>query len=238
MKRRFQLRVEQFLSTRVIHPLLTPAFTKLSREFKPIPGLGWRAVPRASKKLTEEELGAIRDGRKKFDFGEYVEDQCYWFLNKAGQEQREQFFGHGGMTIVYLKPDPKAQPPTLPISSSRLRASSVYGAIFSKLDLDQSIAEAYSLQDSFLAKSRELFAATNPSDPRSQEAQFAVPLLSSNDFFSWPQACNQWFQLFDVYLTEDPEDQGVLVAAKHDIEEDLICVVEQMKNDGMQYPER
>lgn len=237
MKAKFQLRIEQFLSMKVIQPALTRAFTNWAREFKPIPGLTWFAVARAPKSFTLEQIEELQNGARKFDFSEHVDDQVYWFVNKAERQQREQFFGHGGMTILYMKPDAKTKPPALPISASRLRGSSVYGSIFEKFDLEQTIAEAYALRDPFLTKSRELFSSSNPSDDHAQEAQFAVPVLSSGDFFSASQTCMQWFELFDVYLTESPGDRGILLASKQDIKKVLIALIEKMRNDGMDYPE-
>ena len=239
MRRQCELRIEQFLSLRAISPLLTTAFTRSSQEFKPIPGMGWRAVARPAKQLTAEEVEALQQGTKKFKFSEYVDDQCYWFLNKAERKQREQFFGHGGMTTLYMKPDSKTQAPPLPISTSKLRASPVYGAVFAKLDLDGMLGGAWALQDSFLPKSRKLFAEINPADEQLQKARFVVPLLKTRDFFERPaEDCERWFELFDAYLTESPEDQGILLASKNDIDEILVSVVERMTSDGLNYPER
>jgi hypothetical protein len=83
------------------------------------------------------------------------------------------------------------------------------------------------------------FTAMSPGDERLQKARFVVPLLKSRDFFERPtEDCERWFQLFEVYLTESPEDQGILLASRNEMEEMLVSVVERMTNDGLNYPER
>jgi len=43
------------------------------------------------------------------------------------------------------------------------------------------------------------------------------------------QELKAYFELFDVYLRESPPDGGMILASKHDLEELLIDVLEQMK---------
>ena len=237
VKSKYQLRIEQFLNARVLHPALVHAFVDASRDMKPLPGFGWRSIARSTA-VTPEKLKALEDGSKKFEFSEYMEDQCFWFPDKTEKKQRELFLGHGGLTILYMKPDPKTEPPAMHPIVSKFASSSALKELTASFDIERITGIAYAFRDSFLPKSKEMFLAIDPSDARIQKAPFIVPLLNSRDFFGRPaEECDAWFQLFDMYVTESPEDRGILLAAKPDIEEDLIAVLREMEDAGLQYSE-
>jgi hypothetical protein len=66
---------------------------------------------------------------------------------------------------------------------------------------------------------------------------FIIPSLESKDFFQQPEAdVNKWFELFDVYLHENTADQGILLAAREEIDSTLIEIVQKMKEEDLQYP--
>lgn len=174
------------------------------------------------------------NGRKKFDFGEFAPDYAYWFVYKDGGKQRQLFFGHGGMTMISLKPDPATIPPELPIP----RAWREKLEVFKMFDVDKAVAGACSLKDGFLNKSKELFGAGLENEPQFPGLLFILPLLKSGDFFA--QAAEEherWFQLFDLYINESPADGGVIMATGPDFEDTLIELLKKMQEDGLTYPE-
>ena len=62
-------------------------------------------------------------------------------------------------------------------------------------------------------------------------------MLSSEDFFSAsPEAIEAWFTLFQVYWRESPEDRGILLASKLDLEQDLEELLQAMRDEGLEYP--
>lgn len=47
---------------------------------------------------------------------------------------------------------------------------------------------------------------------------FAVPVFTLEDFASaLPEALETWFRLFEIYISENREDGGLLIASRHDI---------------------
>ena len=237
VKSQYNLFPEQFLALQAIHPQLLEAFGASSREFKPLQGKAWRPGV-APPSITEQDVKALQEGDKLFDFKEYSHDQCYWFLNKAAGKQRDLFFGHAGMLVLYMEPEPRMQLPPFPVSAQQLRASPVFGVLFKDFDIEQVRAEAFALQSSFLSRSKELFQASVAPEASVKEALFVVPSFASADFFSKPpEEIRRWLNLFPMYLTESRPDNGILLASKHNLEDLLISIIEGMTRDGLSYQE-
>lgn len=65
---------------------------------------------------------------------------------------------------------------------------------------------------------------------------FILPHLSADDFFNRSaEECETWFQVFDIYIRESPDDKGILLASKIDIEEILTGILKQMRDKGLAY---
>jgi hypothetical protein len=47
----------------------------------------------------------------------------------------------------------------------------------------------------------------------------------------------KWFGLFDLYVNESPDDKGLLLASKTDLDEDLIEMLKEMREEDFVYPE-
>ncbi len=224
---------EIFLQLKTIQPALNDAFHGSALDFLPIAGLGRRPAGALPAKLTEDDVKKMQAGKKKFEMDEYLGDYCYWFLNKAERKQRELFFGHGGMTMIFVKPDKKTQPPAF-----RIPTAISSHPFFQQVDLSRMMACSASMTDGFTAKSKELFGKGLESLPQYRGLLFILPLLASKDFFSEGAEVPKWFELCDVYVNESPADNGILLAAKNDIEEQIVGIVKQMRDQGMEYPER
>lgn len=114
------LRPEVFLQFKLLQPDLMDPFLKNMKEFYPHMGLSRRpgtAIPEfpnqdAIMAMSKEILGKW----KLPDATKFMPDYCYWFLQKRERRQRELFLGHGGLTVIYLKPDPNSKPPQLGFS--------------------------------------------------------------------------------------------------------------------------
>ena len=88
----------------------------------------------------------------------------------------------------------------------------------------------------FLKQSKDMFAEDLKEDPQYPGLLFALPLLSSEDFFAaTPDAVEQWFGLFKLYLRESPEDRGVILATAEDIEDDMDDLLATLRDEGMEY---
>lgn len=230
----FKLRPEVFVQMKVIHPRLVKPFLNSSAEFSPLMGLIRRPGAVFPEPLTETDMRAIADGDKEFAFNNYVPDYTYWFVDKSERKQRELFFGHGGMTITFMKPDPKTKPPELPYTPA-FRAKQ---PILQKIDVDRAVARTFALMDGFRDKSKELFGTGLESHPQFKGLPFILPLLNASNFFDQsPEDCDRLFQICDVYIIESPDDKGILMASKTDFEEPMIELLERMKEENLRYSE-
>ncbi len=233
LKERHQLRTEVFLQYKTVVPLRIP-FLKNSREFVPMMGMIRSPGAAISPILSQHDVDEMVEGRKKFNFDEFVSDYAYWFVHKDGKKQREQFWGHGGMIMISLKADAATIPPELSIPQAWREKLEV----FKVFDVDRAVADACSLKDGFLKKSKELFGAGLENEAQFRGLSFVLPLLKSGDFFAQPaEECGKWFQLFDVYVNESPADGGVILATGPDFEDTLIEVLKKMQEEGLTYPE-
>jgi hypothetical protein len=231
------LRSEQFLKFKSLLPddALKKQFMATAREFHPLMGLS--RVPGSKVSCppppTDGDLREIAEGRKKFDFNKHVGDYSYWFVDKAAQKQRELFFGRGAMTIIFLPPDPKTQAPPLPLSPAVRK-----NPVFQQFDVDRIHQQSFSMLDGFQEKSRQMFGEGLEHEPEFAGYRFILPLLAAQDFFGRPEEeVSQWFDLFGAYWNESPADKGMILALKEDFEESLIELLEQMKDEGLVYPE-
>lgn len=233
-----QLRAEVFLQYKTVFPTLLESFTDKAFDLIPLMGLAQRPGQELPPTPTVEDLQPFIDGKEKYDFGKYVGDFCYWFVRKQQQAQRELFWGYGGMTILFLAPDPKTKVAPLPLPKA-IREGPGFAELFKLFDPDQTNADAHALGDGFRKKSLELFSEDIKKSVQLKGMPFVIPLLSTRDFFNVPEEeCKKWFELFDLYVNESPLDQGVVIATKLDIEEDLIGILKQMKEEGLVYPDR
>jgi hypothetical protein len=88
----------------------------------------------------------------------------------------------------------------------------------------------------FGLKTKEMFGGSLKTDPAYPGIPFLLPRLSSAEILhSTVEERASWFQLFDVYLRESPEDDGVLLAAKPQLLSGIVQVVESMRQDGYRY---
>lgn len=234
----FGLRTEIFLGKAVVQELTEP-FVNTAMEFRPKLGLSQRpgaAFPSTPTKEEVDGLVAKAKNREKIELDKYFPQTCYWFSGKAEKEQREQFFGHGGMTIIFLKPDPATAPPKLPFPPEVIQKNE----LLRMANFDGMLAQVFALKDSFLEKSKELFGdASKKNSLLFRGLRFILPSLGSADFFAQPQEqFDKWFELFDVYLTESTSDEGILLASKLDFEEPLKGILVQMKEEGLTYHAR
>jgi len=227
----FGLRPEIFLQSKMDDVLRTP-FIKTARQFTPT--LGWVRRPGTKPQPvpTKEEVQAAIKSNKRIDVSELTPPTCYWFLKKDEKAQRANFLGYGGLGIHFLKPDPKTIPPALPFPDAmREHFQQLPIAALEKL-----LAAAFATKDGFLSKSKQLFGVGLEDQMGFEGIPYILPQLRSEDFFSQPkEECEKWFQLFDVYVIESPVDQGILLASKTDLENQLSELLIHMREEGLNY---
>lgn len=228
------LRVEVFLQVKATKGELKDALMKGAREFFPVMGLSRRPNSRIPPVPTKEDLLPIQQGRKEFKLDDFYADYCYWFMADSKKEQRQSFFGYGGVTLLFLKPDPKTAAPKLPTFPAFREHPAVR-----MVGVDRLAGVGSALADRFLSESKKLFGGGLETEAQYEGLPFIIPLLGSRDFFSQPaEDVDNWFRLCDLYFNESPADEGLLLASKTDIEDWLIEALGKMKQEGLQYPDR
>lgn len=229
------VRVETFLDVKpTINGPLTETLAEHREEL--VQHLGWRRAPKAHipDAPSEKEIEDLREGRKKFDYDDFMADYAFWFMLKEGAKQREWLFGHGALTTLLIPPAEKDEerlvmPKMKAFEEPEFKAP---GTMQQVLEIGES------LEDGFLEKSKELFAADYADHYQVRDFGFVIPRLASKDFFSQPEEeQDKWFELFDAYVAESPEDKGVLIATAIDAEEEMAEILEAMKSEGFTYPE-
>jgi hypothetical protein len=226
------LRQENFLQFKTVTAERSGHFMSTAMDFIPVTGIGLKPgsslppLPEADQ-LKKESL------QPDFSMHKHLPDYTYWFVRKQDEEQRQHFFGMGGMAFLWLKKDPATQPPDLKLPPAARRLMESHGS-----DIQKQLDTTYALLDSFLKKSKAVFGKTIQDDPVLKNAAFVLPLLSSRDFFAAaPETRQQWFDVFDGYCTESPEDRGILIAVKDPaFDAPLSALLEQMRSEGMEYP--
>jgi hypothetical protein len=243
LKEQFGLRPELFLQYKSVHPHLLKPLLNTMMDFIPVMGLGRKPgaplpeMPSVSEiqATTKKMFDALRQQQELPlpDPNKHLPDYAYWFVDKSEKRQRETFFGFGGITVTFLKPDPKTVTKPLPISAAVRKRLPILQVI----DVDQMMARAASLSDGFLAKSKEMFSAGLENEPQTKGLPFILPLMDAGDFFSQPpEVMKQCFELFDVYVRESPVDKGMLLAFESDMEKPLIALLKEMRDQGLKYP--
>ena len=102
--------------------------------------------------------------------------------------------------------------------------------LFQEFDVKGMVAGGCAMQDPFLAKSKQVIGKGLKSSVQLETIAFMLPLLTASEVFGLPEPdLKAYFELFDVYLRESPADAGMLLASKHDLEETLIAVLEEMR---------
>jgi hypothetical protein len=234
-KKEFDLRPEVFLQARALDGELMDAFVRTSDSFVPIIGLGQRPSEPLPSVPTPKDIEDLQQGRTHFDFHHYAPDYCYWFLDKAEKAQRELFFGRGGLTMIFLKPDAQARPPSFPMPTRFFEHP-----MFQKFgfDIERSRARSYSLLDGFLEKSKALCGEDVRNDPQFKGLAFVLPTPETRHFFEEREEdVAKWFQLFDLYVAESPADSGLIIATRLDWDRQLVALLDEMRQDGMTYTE-
>jgi len=233
LSRDFGLRTEIFLQYKQITPEMGDSFRKYAQKCMKLLGLGRSSKNDLPSFPTQDQVKEAVDSGKPFDFRDWLGNYTIWFTSKQPEEQRELFLGCGGMTTIFLPPDPKLKPLRLPFTP-KLRASF---PVFQRTDVDGIITGTLAMQDAFLEKSKKLFGEDLVETPEYPGLAFILPLLDANHFFlANAETRSQWFELFDVYVNESRKDKGLVLAfQKEEYDQVMLDVLESMERDGLKY---
>jgi hypothetical protein len=227
---------ETFLGLKYTRQELNRRFTQTLLEYNPVtglllaPGEGMPATPTSMdiKKLVDNP-----DSNAEISVQHLVPDYAAWFLQKKAAAQRQDFLGVGGMTMLWVQPDPKAPPEKLQLS----KKAQTHPA-FAGHDLDAMFLKLYSMQAPWLKLSKEVFGKTLKEEVIYQGIPFILPKLAAADFTAaTEEQLTEWFTVFHACCIESEKDGGLLFAVKQpDFDETLQELLQTMVDEGMRYP--
>ena len=226
------LREEIFLQFSVASGPLADTFSRYSMQAQIMPGLSRRPGELLQGKADVETVRKELAENQKFDFSRWTSDYAIWFQHKSPEQQRDLFWGYGGMCMLFLPPDPNTVSPRLPFSP-RFRAAV---PMFQHMDVDAMVAGAMALQDNFLPRSKQIFGVGLEPELDLKSVAFVLPALSSHHLVQATADMRlDWFSLFNVYCRESVEDAGILLAFKLEHVGAVRETLASMRRDCLEY---
>lgn len=108
--------------------------------------------------------------------------------------------------------------------------------MFSTFEVDTVREKNRALMSPFRELSKSIFGAGLPRDLEYEGILFVLPRLASQDFFMHTdQQIRRWFEVFDVYVNESPEDEGIILACKDNMAPVVASIVSEMRGKGYRY---
>jgi hypothetical protein len=108
--------------------------------------------------------------------------------------------------------------------------------VFSIFETDKIREKNNSMASPFRDLTKEIFGIGLPRDLEYEGILFVLPKLASQDFFAHTELqIRRWFEVFDVYINESPEDEGIIMACKDDLVPLIASIVEGMRTEGYRY---
>lgn len=235
LRKAYGTRQECFLQFKSLYPDLLDTFSETSGQFLPMTGRGVvpgsTPAPAPDFKQVREQVEQATQSGEPVDTQRWMPDYLHWFLTKEPELQRDRFFGYGGMLTLFLPEDKQAQAPSLALP----RVITSHPAYTH--GTDKEIQAMYSLQDSFLQRSKQMFGESLRSDANFKGLLFVLPLLSGRlATAASAEERARWFNLFTGYFIESKEDKGlVLLISEPGYDEALSLIVQGMERDGYVY---
>jgi hypothetical protein len=119
---------------------------------------------------------------------------------------------------------------------SFLRSHPGMKQMFAAFDMDKEHEKGARLLSPFRDQSKEVFGHEMEHDLKFDALPFVLPRLSSQDFFAHTAIqIRRWFEVFDVYIAEGPDDEGIIMACKDNHAELIAAIVAEMRDKGYRY---
>jgi hypothetical protein len=108
--------------------------------------------------------------------------------------------------------------------------------VFSLFEADKMHEKSKVLMSPFRELTKEVFGSGIPRDLEYEGILFVLPKFASQDFFAQTdQQIRRWFEVFDVYINESPEDEGIILAGKDNLAPLIASIVGEMRGKGYRY---
>lgn len=108
--------------------------------------------------------------------------------------------------------------------------------VLSVFDVDRMQQKNDALLSPFRDQSKKVFGEDMEHDQLFEAMPFVLPRLCSQDFFAHTAIqIHRWFEVFDVYAAESPEDEGIVMACKDNQTELIAEIITEMRDKGYRY---
>jgi len=229
-----------FLQMKVIYPDLMDSFLRNNTRFAPLLGLSRKRGTKLPAIPDEKYIEDLQKGKVKYDHKALQPDYSYWFLRPEVEEQTDLYFGMGGLMMLFIVP-PDGEKPELPEIPEGFRNHPKVAHLFEDNRLEKMRDSLVRLQSPMFAQSKKVFGRGLEDDLQFPGLKFIVPLVNAQSFADASSAeIEEWFTVYDILLTESPDDKGLLLASRFDLDLDPILeeIVKALREeDGEDYPE-
>lgn len=115
-----KLRAETFIQAKAVQPPgeLWHTFSESMFETSPVPGLGRRPGAADPPVITQQDADDFAKKKKEYRPQDYMQDTCYWFMNKDDGRIRNLFLGTGGLTTMFVPPPAESVSSAPPLPAS------------------------------------------------------------------------------------------------------------------------
>lgn len=225
------LRPELFLQFKSLFPDLLDSFLKSAQDNQPFTGVGLHFSKGLPKPLTMSALETEIKKGGMINVNQWMMDYCHWFLTKRAQQQRELFFGRGGMCTLWIDASAGEK------SSLEVPRIMKTHPLFRQANFEEKLAGIYSLKDPFLADLKKVFGEPFQNEPSYPGMLFVLPLFDSDSLLaSTAEQRKVWFNIFRGYLIESVADEGILLAVSDpEFDMRLISILDKMNAAGHTY---
>ena len=227
---------EHFLSLKYTRTDLNERFTNTMLRYRPMAGImlaPGQGLPETPTSLEIKELTESHNDEGLINLDHLVPEYAGWFAGGTEAELRQDFFGAGGMVILWLDAGQEPSAPKFDVPPVLRSHPAMQG-----MDMEGQMAKGMRLQHPFLRRSREVFGAHLPDGPVKRHALFIAPKLNSQDVVAATANTRAaWFELFSAYLSECPENRGILLMLRNpEFDEELISLLQAMRDGGKEFP--
>ena len=228
--------VENFLQAKHTRTVLNDVFVNKMMAYRPMLGITLapeQQLPNVPTIKEIEELTKHPNASGEIKIEHLAPEYCAWFAGEQKQEQQYDFFGVGGMLMVWLDEGQEPQAPQFDIPRVVATHPAMKG-----VDFAAQMKRGMRLQHPFLKRSREVFAAHLPDGPAKRSMPFVLPRLRGQHFLqATPDTRAEWFELFSAYCAEIEEDHGVVLAFRDPgFDEPLVELIEAVVEEKGEYP--
>ena len=224
-----------FLQMKVIQDYLSEPFFARAREFAPLLGLTRKPGAALPKLPDAQYIKDLQDGKIKYDHKAIQPDYAYHFLFQDLTACLNEFFGVGGSMIAFLPTDTreKPPPPRIPLGVSNDPA---FAPLLKFAKVSETMGAAHRMQSPVFPRSRAIFGRGLEDQVQARGLMFIMPLLSASSFAeASPADVTEWFTFFDVVLTESPDDKGLVLASKDDLNQTIDEIVQMLRQEDLEY---